>query len=51
MVGKVDGKVEEYRATLVRLREAFLAYAVVTIQATVLQMRDDTSNQALEAGA
>jgi Holliday junction resolvasome RuvABC DNA-binding subunit len=51
MIGKVDGKVEEYRATLVRLRETFLAYAVVTTQATVLQMRDDKSNQALDAGA
>jgi hypothetical protein len=65
MVGQVDGKVEEYRATLVRLRETFLAYAVLNTQAAVLntraavlntqaavlQMRDDKSNQALDAGA
>jgi hypothetical protein len=58
MIGQVDGKVEEYRATLVRLRESFLEYAVVNtqaavvnIRAAVLQMRDDKSNQALDAGA
>jgi NACHT domain len=39
--GKVDEKVENYRTTLVRLREKFLAYAAVTSEATVLQMWDD----------
>jgi hypothetical protein len=55
--GQVDEKVENYRTTLVRLREKFLAYAAVTTEATVLQMWDgvrtqlaEKSNQELEAG-
>jgi hypothetical protein len=47
VVGQVDSKVENYRTTLVQLREKFLAYAAVTTEAAVFQMRD----QALDAGA
>ena len=55
--GQVDETIERYRTTLIRLRNMFLAYGVVTTEATVLQMRDDMraqttekSNQALEGG-
>jgi hypothetical protein len=41
--GQVDGKVEDYRTALARLREEFLAHATITIEATVLQTRVDMS--------
>ena len=47
VAGQVDSKVENYRTSLVQLREKFLAYATVTTEAAVFQIRD----QALEAGA
>jgi hypothetical protein len=60
--GRVDEKVEDYRATLVRLRERLLAHATLITEATVLQTRDDVkkvgaqlmekmSSHALDAGA
>jgi hypothetical protein len=39
--GQVDEKVEDYRSSLVRLREKLLAHATVITEATVLQTRDD----------
>ena len=39
--GRVDETVEDYRATLVQLRERLLAHATLITEATVLQMRDD----------
>jgi hypothetical protein len=35
--GQADGKIEEYRSNLVRLRDSFLARGVVTIEVTVLE--------------
>ena len=59
--GHVDEKVEDYRATLIQLRDKLLAHATVITEATVLQTRDDMrkvgtrlmemSNHALDAGA
>jgi hypothetical protein len=60
--GRVDQKVEDYRATLVRLRERLLAHAALITEATVLQTREDVrkvgtqimdkmSSHALDAGA
>jgi hypothetical protein len=37
ITGQVDEKVEVYRATLVRLRDNFLASAAVTTELTVLE--------------
>jgi hypothetical protein len=37
--GQVDSEVEDYRTTLARLRQEFLAHATITIEATVLQTR------------
>jgi hypothetical protein len=53
ILGQVDEKVENYRTTLVRLREKFLDCAAITTEVTVLQMRRqlaEKSNQELEAG-
>jgi hypothetical protein len=36
--GPVDGKIEEYRTNLVRLRDGFLARAAVTTEVTVLEV-------------
>jgi hypothetical protein len=37
IIGQVDEKVEDYRTTLVRLREDFLASAAITTELTVLE--------------
>ena len=42
--GKVDGEIEGYRSTLVRLRDRFLAHATVTTEVAVLQIQDDVSD-------
>jgi hypothetical protein len=61
ITGQVDGKVEQYRTTLARLRQEFLAHATVTTEVAVLKMRKDVkkvntqltemSSHTLEAGA
>jgi hypothetical protein len=47
IVGQVDGKIEQYRTDLVRLRNNFLAHAIVTTEVAVL----GTEVAVLEAGA
>ena len=42
--GQVDEEIERYRTTLVRLRDDFLARAVVTIEVAVLGIQGDVSN-------
>jgi hypothetical protein len=37
IVGQVDGKIEQYRADLVRLRNIFLSRAAVTTEVAVLE--------------
>ena len=37
IVGQVDGKIDQYRTTLVQLRESFLARATVTTEIAVLE--------------
>jgi hypothetical protein len=44
MLGQVDGEIEQYRTTLIRLRDDFLARATVTTEVAVLGMQDDVSN-------
>jgi hypothetical protein len=61
ITGRIDGKVEEYSATLARLRQEFIAHATVTTEVAVLKMQDDVgkvnaqltemSTQALDASA
>jgi hypothetical protein len=41
MVGQVDEKVEQFRTSLARLRQEFLAHATVITEVAVLQTRDD----------
>jgi hypothetical protein len=51
---RVDGKVEDYSATLARLRQEFLAHAVLQTQGGVRNVNTqlmEMSNLALEAGA
>ena len=43
-MGQADGRIQGYRATLVRLRDDFLAHATVTTEQTVLCVRDDVRN-------
>jgi hypothetical protein len=38
MVGQVDEKVEQYRTTLARLRQEFLAHATVATEIAVLEV-------------
>jgi hypothetical protein len=50
----VDGKVEEYSSTLARLRQEFLAHAVLQTQGGVRNVNTqlmEMSNLAFEAGA
>jgi hypothetical protein len=44
ILGQVDGEIEQYRTTLIRLREDFLARATVTTEIAVLGMQDDVSH-------
>jgi hypothetical protein len=44
MLGQVDGEIEQYRTSLIRLRDDFLARATVTTEVAVLGMQDDVSN-------
>jgi hypothetical protein len=44
ILGKVDGKVTQYRTILTRLRDDFLARAAVTTEVTVLRIQEDVSN-------
>jgi hypothetical protein len=37
IVGQVDGKIDQYRTNLVRLRDNFLARAAVTTEIAVLE--------------
>jgi hypothetical protein len=41
--GQVDGEIENYRTTLIRLRDDFLALAAVTTEVAVLWMQHDVS--------
>jgi hypothetical protein len=41
--GQVDGEIEDYRTTLIRLRDDFLALATVTTEVAVLGMQHDVS--------
>jgi hypothetical protein len=36
IIGKVDEKIEQYRTTLARLREEFLAHATINTEVAVL---------------
>jgi hypothetical protein len=42
--GQVDGEIEQYRTTLIRLRDDFLARAAVTTEVAVLGIQLDVSN-------
>jgi hypothetical protein len=44
ILGQVDGEIEQYRTTLIRLRDDFLARATVATEVAVLGMQDDVSN-------
>jgi hypothetical protein len=46
--GQVDGEIEQYRTTLVRLRDDFLARAVVTTEVAVIGIQGDVTN--IQAG-
>jgi hypothetical protein len=41
MFGQIDGEIESYRTTLIRLRDDFLALAAVTTEVAVLGMQHD----------
>jgi hypothetical protein len=41
--GQVDGEIKQYRMTLIRLRDDFLALAAVTTEVAVLGMQHDVS--------
>jgi hypothetical protein len=41
---QVDGEIEQYRTTLIRLRDDFLARAAVTTEVAVLGIQHDVSN-------
>ena len=43
MFGQVDGEIESYRTTLIRLRDDFLALAAVTTEVAVLGMQHDVN--------
>jgi hypothetical protein len=43
MFGQVDGEIEDFRTTLIRLRDDFLALAAVTTEVAVLGMQHDVS--------
>jgi hypothetical protein len=44
ILGQVDDEIKQYRTTLIRLRDDFLARAIVTAEVTVLGVQNDVSN-------
>jgi hypothetical protein len=58
ITGRIDGNVEQYSATLARLRQEFIAHATVTTEVAVLETQEKVnaqltgmSTQALDASA
>ena len=50
VTGKDDSKIEDYRTTLLRLRDLFVHHAIVTTEITALQILDDIGGICTQLG-